>query len=545
MNLKVERLDHLPVVAGLIRDLGLIEKIDARIPPYSEEKVTTGQAVAALILCGMGFLQKPLSLTPQFFENRPIGFLLGDESLQPDDFNHWKLGRELEHLHTFGIERLFAELSLEICREQGIDRTLCHGDTTSFSFSGEYKDQDDVPVQITHGYSKDFRPDLKQLVWEMAVSEDGGVPLLCAAWSGNANDSEIFHQRLQQLKEAFTQGEWPDLIAITDAKGYSHRNQLWYEHLSFVTRVPATFAAHDEWVKLAVARGEWTVLDDEKQVHFQEVEQAGERWIIVYSQAGEQRSRKQLNKAIPKEREALDKKLAALRRKSYACEADARKAAQEVLSKAKYHSYQALNVEAQVKQKGPGRPKAGAETVVDHWRLVGAELQEDTNKTAMWDVEGGCYIVATNVPSERMSAAEVVKVYNKQSTVERGFRFLKDPLFFTSGMFLKKPERIQGLLMVMTLALLVYALGERRLRQALADAEETLPNQIKQPTATPTLRWVFQMLDGINRVHLELPGRAKQCLMEGLNDLKTKALTCFGAPVCQYYQIPIPETCSM
>jgi transposase len=52
--------------------------------------------------------------------------------------------------------------------------------------------------------------------------------------------------------------------------------------------------------------------------------------------------------------------------------------------------------------------------------------------------------------------------------VEGGFRFLKDPLFFVSSLFVKKPTRIQGLLMVMTLALLVYAVAQRRLRQELA-----------------------------------------------------------------------------
>ena len=544
MNLTIERLDHLPVIAGLIKDLGLIEKIDARIPPHPEEKVTTGQAVAALILCGMGFLQKPLSLTPQFFENRPIGFLLGDESLHAEDFNHWKLGRELENLHSYGIEQLFAELSLEICREQGIDRSLCHGDTTSFSFSGEYAEQEDTAVQITHGYSKDHRPDLKQLVLEMAVSEDGGVPLLCAPWSGNANDSEVFHQRLKKLKEAFTQGEWPDLIAITDSKGYSLRNQVWFEHVSFVTRVPATFKAHDELVQLAVDRADWTALDESETVYLQEFEQEGERWIVVHSQAGESRTRKNLDKAIPKELEELAKKLAGLKRKAFGCEADARKAAQEAF-KCRYHRVCDLAVSAVTQHKGPGRPKAGSEPVVAQWRVTGARFEEDKNKTLMLDVEGGCYVVATNVPAERMSAGEVVKAYGKQSTVERGFRFLKDPLFFTSGMFLKKGERVQGLVMVMTLALLVYALGERRLRRSLAESNETLPNQIKQPTKTPTLRWVFQILDGLNRVHLELPGQPKQCLIEGLNELKTKALRLFGPPVCQYYQIPLLETCSM
>lgn len=56
MQMKIERLDHLPVIAGIIREIGLIEKIDARIKPHEDEIATTGQAIAALIICGMGFL---------------------------------------------------------------------------------------------------------------------------------------------------------------------------------------------------------------------------------------------------------------------------------------------------------------------------------------------------------------------------------------------------------------------------------------------------------------------------------------------------------
>ncbi len=89
----------------------------------------------------------------------------------------------------------------------------------------------------------------------------------------------------------------------------------------------------------------------------------------------------------------------------------------------------------------------------------------------------------------------------------------------------------------MTLALLVYSLAERRLRMALAQKNETLPNQIKQETATPTLRWVFYLLKDINRVFLEIPGQPKQCLMAGVNDLKTKILRLFGPQVELNYQL--------
>ena len=127
--------------------------------------------------------------------------------------------------------------------------------------------------------------------------------------------------------------------------------------------------------------------------------------------------------------------------------------------------------------------------------------------------------------------------YKGQANVEGGFRFLKDPLFFVSSFFVKKPCRIQGLLMVMTLALLVYSVAQRRLRQELARQNETIPNQINQPTSRPTLRWVFQVLEGIERVRVRVEGKVRE-LITGLNAVKIKILRLFGEQVCQIYQLP-------
>jgi transposase len=84
--------------------------------------------------------------------------------------------------------------------------------------------------------------------------------------------------------------------------------------------------------------------------------------------------------------------------------------------------------------------------------------------------------------------------------------------------------------------LLVYSVAQRRLRQQLAHHNETVPNQIHQPTAAPTLRWVFQLLDGIHRVRVTIQGQV-HALIEGLNDIQIKVLRLFGQGVCCLYQI--------
>ena len=85
-SISVERLDHLGVVASVIKDLGIIEMIDTRVGHHQEEEITTGEAIAGMILNGLGFSQRPLSLTPQFFANKPLDLLFGP-GVRADMFN--------------------------------------------------------------------------------------------------------------------------------------------------------------------------------------------------------------------------------------------------------------------------------------------------------------------------------------------------------------------------------------------------------------------------------------------------------------------------
>jgi transposase len=90
--------------------------------------------------------------------------------------------------------------------------------------------------------------------------------------------------------------------------------------------------------------------------------------------------------------------------------------------------------------------------------------------------------------ARRHASDELIWTYKEQHSVERGFSFLKDPQFLAPSVFVKKPERIVALSLVMVLCPLVYRLAEHRLRSQLAATGQTIPNQLKQPTDRPTLR---------------------------------------------------------
>ena len=122
------------------------------------------------------------------------------------------------------------------------------------------------------------------------------------------------------------------------------------------------------------------------------------------------------------------------------------------------------------------------------------------------------FILATNDIDETVLGDEqVVEAYKKdQQKVERGFRFLKDPLFMASTLFLKSPKRIMALMAVMTLCLMVYAALEHRIRQGLAEHRQTFPDQKGHPAECPTARWVFQFFTGI---HVLLVGQITEVVL--------------------------------
>ncbi len=165
----------------------------------------------------------------------------------------------------------------------------------------------------------------------------------------------------------------------------------------------------------------------------------------------------------------------------------------------------AATVVAQVGSAARGRPRTGATPPTPGWQIQ-TTLTRDSVALEREALRRAAVIVSTNLlDGAAWPAAAVIALYREQTVVERGFAFLKDPLFLASSVFVKRPERIMALAFVMTLCRLVYKLAEGRLRHRLAQTGQTVPDQKGKPTARPTLRWLFQCFEGIDLHHTRHP----------------------------------------
>jgi transposase len=204
-----------------------------------------------------------------------------------------------------------------------------------------------------------------------------------------------------------------------------------------------------------------------------------------------------------KQGEAELKAFDRLRRQDFACAADAQAALDAFAKGLKLTVVHEGHI---VRQTIPARKRrqAGSQEADPARYAVEGQLASRTDVHARQLRQKSCFVVATHsTEGTVLSDEHVLEAYRKdQQKVERGFRFLKDPLFMASTLFLKSPRRIMALMAVMTLCLMVYAALEHRIRKGLAQQSLTFPDQKGKPAERPTARWVFQSFMDIHLLTL-------------------------------------------
>ncbi|WP_416666053.1 IS1634 family transposase [Egbenema bharatensis] len=268
--------------------------------------------------------------------------------------------------------------------------------------------------------------------------------------------------------------------------------------------------------------------------------------MIVESEKRRDADLKGIKKRVQQAEQRQQQQLNQLMQQEFACEADALSAIEKFQKSLRYHRLSSVNVEHRAHHGKRGHPKQGSSPQSYSYH-IDATLIPDTEVIEEHQRITGRFILATTVlkckeldalPDESLTAlegkpltaVEVLSEYKQQQSSERGFRFLKDPLFFTSRVFLKSSRRIMALAMVMALSLLVYTLAQRQLRQALGAAKTTILNQPGKLTDKPTMRWVFQCFQAVHLV--TVAGRQQ---ISNLTTQRQKILQLLGAACRHYY----------
>src|SRR6266516_7178532 len=448
-----ERLDHLGIVAGVCQEIGLATWLDAH-EPGNRQQVSVGTATVAMLLNGLGFSNRQLYLVPQFFANKPVEHLLGP-GITAEMLNDDCLGRTLDWLYDHDLTKLFAGIASRARRIFGVKAEQIHVDTTSFSVSGEYRREADEPadaeaavIAITYGYSRDHREDLKQWMLALASTHDGDSPIFLRPLNGNSSDKEHLSAAVQevmtQMREHLPE-EHEQRIAVFDSGGYSQANMKSYNDAKiwWISRVPETSTVaksaleevDEPWHPLSNGSGDYVV-------RTMDLPQGKERWVIVRTHAQVQAATEQMEKKGKKTQQEWEKRFWHLANQACACETDAQQAWEKALKGKPSWVIATFTLKEQKQYQQRGRPQKEATPDQTAWYLV-PTLELDQHEVERVARKKAAFIVATNILDEqRLSPEQVISTYKEQGGVERGFRFLNDPLFLASSVFVKKPERV-------------------------------------------------------------------------------------------------------
>lgn len=367
-TLTAAQVNHLPIVARYARRLGLVEIINRLVPV--EMDVEPGIMVLGLVLDTLSG-RSPLYHLESAFEACDRGVLFGQE-IPASDFNDDNVGRILDHLFHAGTQKIFSALSVSALQHFELSTRHVHFDTTSVNVYGDYlgANGEEAPFKITHGHSKDKRPDLKQFVLSL-LCVDGDVPIVGKLEDGNASDKKINHQVLSDIARHMKAHGVNDQAFIYIADSAMVTQQNLKRAGPFISRLPATYNECERAILSAIDADQWEKIGPialtaptrnrpvaTYRVHEETVTlyEPSYRAVVVHSSAHDKRRQKRLERELDASLKAIKLLEKAQVKTSFFCQADAEAAAIEAMAQdTLYHQLQVRVVE--LPRYAPGRPK--------------------------------------------------------------------------------------------------------------------------------------------------------------------------------------------
>ena len=523
---KIESLGHLGIIAATIKESGLLEQVDKQLG-QRESGIKYSQRVAAMILNGLGFINTALYMTPRFFHDKPIDLLLG-EGVSAEQLNDDCLGRCLDKIAAYGTTKWYSEVALSIMVKANLLTKVAHIDSTTLSLYGNYNlsDESALPKPLL-GYSKDHRPDLKQVTLQCVTMGKNALPIWMEALDGNSSDKKSFGETVKRVNAFYEKVRTAEKMCfIGDSALYG--DQLNELNIEWLTRVPETYG---ECKSLCELRSiEWKkTSDDRYQIFSYRPKSRRERWVLVRSEPAYLRESETFFRKHGRIFEEINKALWHCSCQTFGCEKDAKSAVEKIIGSKKHYYKVDYTINKVAKFSGKGRPIMGSDPDSFVYEIKINGIASDYQRISEKREVLGRFVLATNVlDSCALSDESMLFDYKGQGSIEQGFRFIKNDTLGLDEIYLKKPARIGALMAMMTLCLLIYGIAQYRLRDALIKNNEFLPNQKSKATQSPTLMWVFTLFSSISIIRVPNSHGKDHRIVMNLQPLHQKIILLFG-----------------
>jgi len=387
-------------------ELGIGDVLDRAMQHTPETRiVTVGNAVKAMVLNGLGFVNQQLSLVPRFFQNKPTQRLIAP-GVEAQHLHDDTLGRALDLLYDYGVTELSRLIAATAAPRLGLTPTFAHLDRTSFHVDGRSNSTEEPEAEVMHitrGYRRDHRPDLNHVMLTLIVEHQAGMPLLMHPLSGHSSDGQTLGQIVtEHIKQLQTTYGTTALVADSALSSAENLQALAKTGSQWITRVPATITEAQD--ALAQADPEtMEPLGEDYRSHLLASTYGGvaQRWMLCSSAHRRLPAQRSVDKHWLKQSETAAKTLQKLCRTPFACEADAQQALGSCA-----HGLQAASLHEGIIQPRPrygkrGRPGQGAPPSQMVYHISGALTSSLTAHEALVAPQS-CFIFATNELDERL-----------------------------------------------------------------------------------------------------------------------------------------------
>jgi transposase len=551
-NVKTKPVGFAPILGHYFDECGIVDIVDEHVPTDPRRKVLThGQACIAMIT-GILFQTMQLYRICQFAKETTVLDVLFPTIGAHEYFND-RLADSLDSLYEYGLGNLEAMITSHMIKAFDIQTDICHNDTTCAQMFGDADNRrTDQGIEITFGYSKQYRKDLKQLVWSMSVSSDSAFPLFQKAYSGNTADVETYVEQWHLLIDLLGKR---DFLFVGDSKVASRQNMAHiHDHGGFFISPLPMYAKYEQAFTEALENH-----DQEELIPYKDrvnrgfeapliIEHNGReypfRMIVLFDHGLFHRKKKSLEQRVAKTKEAFDELSTRINAYRLKTQDAIDRACTSILKKYKTQGlfeYTLINDPViTYKNKKRGRPSASkpVEKVAVEQDQFRIDLRFDDSAFECALDQAGYYPLVTNKPSSQLSVCEAMMAHKNQYKVEHTYRRSKSG-YQLEPIYLHTPERIEAYLFLFKIALQVVVLIERTARKNIAMRDKGLndfmPNQ--KDYRIPKAEYLLQKFEHVVSGSVTLPDGNDYGFLSELTPLQSDILSLLDVPEnCYSYE---------
>ena len=534
----IKDVNIFPLVKYYIEQLEIDKILGIAIPSAQQCLVSASQTLCVMIaniIIAKHPLYKIHDWMSKYIDGKTVA--LSEESAQ---YNDDRCGRALDKLYKADRNTLLTQISAKAIEVHQLELSQINNDSTSISFAGAYDGNiADDTVDITYGFSKDHKPDCKQVVFGLGITADGHLPVKYDLFNGNRTDDTTHIDTWNDLRNFIANA---DFVYIADSKLCTEANlaHIHGQNGKFITILPRNRTEVKEFFKQLSTgmevkwqekhpvpskskKGEFTTY----KLYENGTTTEGYRIIWVHSDKKYQQDIATRDRRINKAQELLEELKPKLNKRKLKTEAEIQAEVKKINKYGFFSVAIAKTKTVYQKQLTRGKPTANTQykdVEISTFDLSWQQNQEVIKQDSLTD---GLFPIITNTDETK---TQILKRYKTQPFLEKRFQTAKSVLKI-APIFLKSAKRIESMMFLYFIALMIVSLIERNIRKSLKE----IPTELKilpegRKAINPTLNHIKEFFSDL---HLNILKYKQDVIsrMCGLSKLHQTILALLKVPI--------------